>query len=231
MGDRLDDVRTRDEHVRRLLHHENEIGDGGRVDGAARARPHDGRELGDHPRRERVAQEDVGVAGQRHDAFLDPGAARIVQPDDGHARLHGQVHDLADLPRVGFREGAAEHREVLGEDKHRPPVDAPGARDDAVARDPLLVHAEVPALMDDEPVDLREGALVEEELQALPRGLLAGTVLPGDALRPSGQLGRLVPAVEFLEAALEGHGRRLSWHPDADSDARRSIAAGSSESQ
>ena len=95
-------------------------------------------------------------------------------------------------------------------------MDAPGARDDAIAGNPLLVHAEIAALMDDEPVDLREGALVEKELQALPRGLLAGAVLPGDALRPSCQLGRLVPAVEFLEAVLEGHGQRLSFDDPMD---------------
>ena len=32
-----------------------------------------------------------------NDAFLDARAARIVEPDDGAAVLHGQVHDLADL--------------------------------------------------------------------------------------------------------------------------------------
>ena len=39
--DRLNYVRPGDEHVRGLVHHEDEVGDGGRIHGAARARTHD----------------------------------------------------------------------------------------------------------------------------------------------------------------------------------------------
>jgi hypothetical protein len=49
-GDGLDDVGAGDEHVRRLLHHEDEVGDRRRVDRAARARAHDQRDLRDHAR-------------------------------------------------------------------------------------------------------------------------------------------------------------------------------------
>ena len=62
---RLDHVRTGDEHVAGALHHEDEIGDGGRVDGAAGARAHDGGNLRDHAARQRVAQKDIGVTGER----------------------------------------------------------------------------------------------------------------------------------------------------------------------
>ena len=87
------------------------------------------------PEAERIAQEDVGVGGQRHDTFLDPGAARVVEPDDGHPGLHRQIHDLANLARIGLRERPAEHREVLCEDEDRTTVDASGAGDHAVAGD------------------------------------------------------------------------------------------------
>ena len=40
-GDGLDDVRAGDEHLRRALRHEDEVGERGRVDGAAGARAHD----------------------------------------------------------------------------------------------------------------------------------------------------------------------------------------------
>ena len=41
----------------------------------------------------------------------------------------------------------------------------------------------------DELVELLEGALVEEQLHALPRGELALAVLPLDALRPAALFG------------------------------------------
>src|SRR2546430_12990018 len=40
-----------------------------------------------------------------------------------YARLHGEVHHLADLARVRLREGAAEDGEILGVDEGRPAVD------------------------------------------------------------------------------------------------------------
>jgi hypothetical protein len=62
--DRLDHVRTGDEHVGALLDHEDEVGDGRAVHRAAGAWSHDRTDLGDHARRERVSQEDVGVAAE-----------------------------------------------------------------------------------------------------------------------------------------------------------------------
>ncbi len=54
------------------------------------------------PGRERVAQKDIGVAGERDDALLDARAARIVQPDDRRADAHGGVHDGDDLGGIGL---------------------------------------------------------------------------------------------------------------------------------
>ena len=132
MGHRLIDVRAGDEHVARVLDHEDEIGDRRRVNGAARARAHDRRDLRDHAHEARCA-EDVGVSGERDDAFLDARAAGVVEADDGRADLHRQVHDLADLGGVGFGERAAEDGEVLGEDEDQAAVDAAVAGDEAVA--------------------------------------------------------------------------------------------------
>ena len=131
--DGLDDVGAGDEHVAGVVDHEDEIGDGGRVDRAARARAHDGGDLRDHAAGERVAQEDVRVTGQRDDAFLNARAAGIVQADHGRAGLQRQVHDLADFLRVGFGERAAEDGEILREDVDEAAVDAAVAGDEAVA--------------------------------------------------------------------------------------------------
>ena len=172
---RLDDVGAGDEHRGGAAHHQDEVGDGGRVDGAARAGAHDGRDLRDDAGGERVAQEDVGVAGEGGDPFLDPRAARVVQADDRRARLHREVHHLADLRGVRLGEGAAEDGEVLREDEDGAPLHADRAGDDAVARDRVArpVHAEVAAPVDDEGVGLLEGARVAEKLDALARRELA----------------------------------------------------------
>ena len=70
------DVGAGDEHVARPFDHHGEVGDGRRVDRSAGARPEDHRELRHDAGCQRVAQEDVGVATERDDAFLDPRAAR-----------------------------------------------------------------------------------------------------------------------------------------------------------
>ena len=47
-GDGLDDIGPGDEHVRRLIDLDDEVGDGRGIDGAAGARSHDHRDLRDH---------------------------------------------------------------------------------------------------------------------------------------------------------------------------------------
>ena len=123
MRDGLDDVGAGDEHVAGVLHHEDEVGERGRVDRSAGAGAHDGGDLRDHAAGQGVAEEDIGVTGQREDAFLNAGAAGIVQADDGRAGLERQVHDLDDLLRVGFRERTSEYGEILREDEGQAAVD------------------------------------------------------------------------------------------------------------
>ena len=119
------------------------------------------------PGRERVAEEDVGVAAERHHAFLDPGAAGIVQTHNRRAHLHREIHDFDDLCGVRLRQRPAENREVLRERIDRTTFDPPLAGDDAVAGNDLLLHPEVAAAVRDELVDLLEGARIEQQIDAL----------------------------------------------------------------
>ena len=135
VGHGLHDARPGDEHVARAFDHDGEVRDRRRVDRAAGARPEDQRDLRDDAGRQDVAQEDVGVPAERHDAFLDPRAAGVVQPDDRRTDLHREIHDLADLLGVGLRQRTAEDREVLAEDEDRPAVDLAVAGDHAVAEE------------------------------------------------------------------------------------------------
>ena len=179
---RFHDLGSGDEHVARPLDHDREVGDGRRVDGAAGTRPQDQRDLRHDPGRQRVAQEDVGVAAERHDAFLDSRAARIIQADDRRADLDREVHHLADLLGVRFRQRSAENREVLAEDEHEPAVDRAVTGDDAVAQVALAVQAEVSRAVRDERVQLDERIRVEQQLQSLARRQLAAIVLLLDPL-------------------------------------------------
>ena len=207
VGDGADDVRPGHEHVARALDHHGEVGDGRRVDRAAGARPHHRGDLRHDARRQRVAEEDVGVAGERDHAFLDARAAGVVEPDDRRPELHRQIHDLADLGGVGLRQRSAEDGEVLGEGVDDAAVDAAGAGDDAVARHDLVGHAEVEAAMRDELVDLLEGAGVEELGDALAGGELAGGVLPLDAGRAAAGFG---PSFQIREGVPTGHEERTT---------------------
>ena len=176
-GDRLHDVGPGDEHVRRPLGHQHEVGDRGRVHGAARARPEDERDLRHDARGLDVAPEDLGVAGERDDALLDPRPAGVVDPDDGTADLHGHVHHLADLLREHLAQRAAEDGEVLREDAHRPAEHGAVARHDRVAPGPLLAHPELHLAVAHEAVELDERARVEQPLDPLAREQLAALVL------------------------------------------------------
>ena len=85
-GGGLDDLGAADEHVRVLAGHDQEVGQGRAVGGPAGARPGDDRNLRNDARGQDVAEEHLAVAGKRIVALLDPGAARVVDPDHRNPR-------------------------------------------------------------------------------------------------------------------------------------------------
>ena len=104
-----------------------------------------------------------------------------------------------DLLRVGFRQRAAEHGKILGEHKGLAAVDGAPAGDDAVAGHLGLLHAEFHRAVLDEHVEFLERALVEQKLDALPRGQLAAGVLRLDALLAAAELGAGAPLFEGVQ--------------------------------
>ena len=181
IGDRLHHIGAGHVHVGGVLHHEDEVGDGGGIDVAAGAGAHDDADLGDDARGQGVLQEDVGIAGEGLDPLLDAGAAGVEKADDRGAVGQGHGLDLDDLGRMGARKGAAEDGEILGEDIDQTAADGAAAGDHAVAGDALGLHAELGRAVLDEHVGLLEGALVEQDVDPLARGQLALGVLAGDA--------------------------------------------------
>ena len=179
-GHRLHDLWPRDEHVRALLDHEDEVGHRRRVDGSAGRRAHDETDLRHDARGLNVAPEDLRVAAERDHAFLDPRAARVVDADHRAAELEREVHHLADLFGEGLREGAPEDREVLREDEDPPAEDRSAARDDGVPPRAPVHHPEVRGAVADVAVELDEAARVEQLFDALAGEKLAPRALALD---------------------------------------------------
>ena len=208
VGHGLHDIRAGDEHVARALDHDDEVRDRRRIHRSAGARPHDERELRHDAGGQGVAQEDVGIAAEAHDALLDPRAARIREADDRRAVLHRKIHDLADLLGVRFGQGATEDREVLAVHKDKPIVDASVSGDDAIAEVSLLVDSEVGGAMRHECVDLGETVFVEQQLEALSRRELSARVLLIEPFRSPTRSRVLAHRRQSLELV----GRRHATH-------------------
>ena len=200
-GDGLDDVGAGDEHVRGLVDHDREVGDGGGVDVPAGAVAHDQADLRDDAGGVHVAAEDLAVQAEGDDALLDAGAGALVDADDRAAGLDGEVHHLDDLLAVDLAQGAAEDREVLGEHADLAAVDRAVAGDDAVAVRAVLLQPEGGRAVPGELVELDEGALVEEQLDALAGGLAALGVLLLDRLRRAGVHGLVEAPLQVGELA------------------------------
>ena len=176
-GDGLDHVGPGDEHVRGALDHEDEVGHGRGVDGAARAGAHDHADLGDHPRGRHVAVEDAAVGVQGDDPLLDPGPGAVVEPDHRDPGGGRQVHHLVDLLGEHLAERAAEDGEVLAEDADPPAVDGAEAGDHAVGVGAVVLQPHAVGPVPGQHVELLEGALVEEVVDPFPgRHLALGVV-------------------------------------------------------
>mmetsp|Transcript_46039 Transcript_46039/g.104903 ORF Transcript_46039/g.104903 Transcript_46039/m.104903 type:complete len:552 (+) Transcript_46039:582-2237(+) len=206
---RLHHLGAGDEELRRVFDHEDEVSERGRVDGPARARTHDHRDLGDDARRKDVALEDLRIPAQRVHALLDAGAARVVEADDRGAHEHSLVHDFLDLERLRLAERAAQDREVVREDEDEAPVDEALPGDDRVAGVLVLLHAELRAAVLQELVVLEEGTLIDEDGEALARAQLPFLVLRVDALLSAA---KQCPFAQNLEVLAKLGNARLGLH-------------------
>ena len=214
VGDGLHNVGTGDEHVARVANHEDEVRHRRRVDVAAGAWTHDQRNLRNDAGGNHIALKHLTIAAERRNALLNARAAGVEQADDRRAILERHILQLGDLLRMRLGQRAAEHGEVLREHEHRASVDGAPAGDDAVARYFLaLIHAEIGAAMGDEHVELFEGAVIQQQVDAFARGQLAAGMLRFDALEAAAKTGRCAALFKTIENML--HGVRLGCEPNA----------------
>ena len=184
-GDLLDDAGARQEHVGRVFHHQGEVGQGGGVNGSAGAGTEHAADLGDDAGGQDVALEDLAIARQGVDPFLDPGASAVVEADDRSPVAQGHVHHLADLFGHGLAEGSAVDGEILGKDVHEAAADGTLTRHYAVSVEMLPLHAEVGAAVPDKHVILLETPFVQQQREALACRHLTFPVLGGNPFRPT----------------------------------------------
>src|SRR5450756_23169 len=93
----LHNTRSSDKHVGGAPDHGDEVRDGWRVNGASGTGADDRGDLWHDPRCENVPPEDLRVSREAHHSLLDPGAARVVDPDERRSISDRSVHDLAYL--------------------------------------------------------------------------------------------------------------------------------------
>ena len=218
-GHLTDDVGAGDEHVRLILDGDHEVGRHGRVHGTARALAEHDRDLRNVPRRGVLTPRDLRVVRERGDGVLDPGAARVVDPDDRAADLDREIHDGADLLAEALADGPAEHRVVVRVHRYRATVDRAAAGHHAVAERVVGVARRL-----DQLAHLHEAARVEElgdplAGRGLPRGVAAG--LGPFAARVHGLLGLDPQFSELLRGRLRRHAFVPFRTPASSSVSRR----------
>ena len=91
----------------------------------------------------------------------------------------------------------------------RPPVDLAEARDHAVGRGLPAGQVGRDAGVGGVDADLGEGVLVEEPIDPLPDGQLAGGVLAGHRLVPAHPGGVSTPTSEVIGVLLHAHRQRV----------------------
>ena len=132
-------------------------------------------------------------------------AAGVVEADDRRTVAEREIHHLADLLSEGFGERPAEHGEILREHVHETPVDSAVSGNDAVPVRLQPVEAEIGRAMRHEPIELDEGAFIEQHVEPFTRGELSLVVLRLDARTATALLGLGAPLLEQGELVFHGH--------------------------
>ena len=200
VGDRLDDLRPGDEHVSRLVDHDDKVGDGWRIDGTASTRAHDDGNLRDDTRCTNVAEENFSIGAQRCYTFLNPSATRVVHANNGTPSLERHVKDLANLETVHFPQRAPVDGEILSKGKHLAAVDGSVAGDHAIAWNDVLVHIEVSTAMFDQRVNLLKTTVIKQQFESLTGCHLPAVVLSLNTGLPAAGLAASLTISQVLES-------------------------------
>ena len=136
-------IRSCNKHIAGVFHHQNKIGQCRRINSTTGTRSHDRANLWNHSGCHRIAQEYLGISGQRTYSFLNSRASRVIQSDDRRSHLHSHVHHLADLLCMRFRKSSSKHGEILCEYINQALANHTISRHHPVSGKFLLFHTEI----------------------------------------------------------------------------------------
>ncbi|CDE07508.1 predicted acetyl-CoA carboxylase [Prevotella sp. CAG:485] len=203
-----------EEHIADTLGHDGKVGESRAVNSAACTRTEDSANLRNYARCQNVALENLGVACQSVDAFLNTSAARVVQTDYRSAHGHGQIHYLADFLCHGFRQRAAEYGEVLCENIYQTAFNCAVAGYYTIAKGMFLVLAEVGATVCYKHIQLLKRTLVKELGNAFAGGVFAACMLFFNSLFAAAEACLSSFLKQFLKLFLIGAHVMVFCQPD-----------------
>ncbi len=182
MGHRFHHIGSGNEHVAGIFDHQDKIGDCRRIDRPAGAGSHHRRYLRNHPGSQSIAQKNFGIAAQTDHALLNARPAGVIQTDQRRPHAQGLIHNFTDFLGKGFGQAAAENSEILGKNKHQPPVDIAVTGHHTIAGIALFIQTEIFGTMTHQHIHFHEAAFVHQVFDAFACGQFALGVLLFDAL-------------------------------------------------
>ncbi len=213
LGDLLADrgtheVRTGERHRAAALDHRHEVREAGDVGGAGRARTHQRGDLRDHAAHHDLLAEQVpGAREHRAGGLLHARAGRVEQPHEGHPLGQRELAQAGDLDLAGHAHRPGHHREVIRAHRGEPAFDLAVAGHDAVGGRVDAVHGALGEVRFAVDAELDEGALVDQQRDALARGQLLARVLRGDLLLASAEADLRAALVQILDQRAQQRGR------------------------
>lgn len=160
--DRFDDRRAGEEHVRRIFNHEYKVHQGRAINGTTGTGPHDDGQLRNDAGSRRIVHKDAAETGQGIDAFLNAGAAGIVDANDRGSHLEGHFLHLGNLMGVHFTKGSAFNGKIFGIGKDQSAPYRTVAGNDAVAGDFFFLQTEMSTAMMDKLPHFRKAAFIKQ---------------------------------------------------------------------
>ena len=176
-GDGFNDSRAGQEHLGCFLNHVNEVGQSWGVYSAACRWSHDSRNLRNNAGCNGVAPEDLAVARECIDSFLNTSSAGIVQAYARCTDFESQFIYVNDLCSVHFTKGAAFNGEVLSECKYQSSINSAVTCYNAFAREIFLFLAEVVAAGFYEGIDFNESAFIKQKSESFTSSQFAFCML------------------------------------------------------
>ena len=163
-GHGFDHAWTGDEHITSFFYHEHKISHCRRINCSSGSWSHNNRNLGNNSRCPGITEENIPVAAQGVDSFLNSRSAGIIHPNDRNTRLHCQIHHFNYLAGMLFSKRTTARCKILGKSKKRSSVHQSMTCDNSIGRNIQVGHIEICRTVFYQHIDLTKSSLVKEQI-------------------------------------------------------------------